>query len=77
MKLPPPINLGLEADVAFRNAYFSSGPASFLAIFRREKMVPKISLASSSALRTLWPLDTPLACAAVELEFGRGVHRFL
>ena len=71
-----PLILGLLHAKA--PSHLSSGPPSFLTIFLREKIVPKTSFASSSALNALacgWPSENPLAWGP--LEIGRGIHFFL
>lgn len=57
------IRLNSKLDLSKGAAYLSVGPPNFLTIFLNEKMVPKINLASSSALRVLDcepPSATPL-----------------
>jgi hypothetical protein len=57
-------------------AYWSSGPPNFRTIFRSEKIVPKISFASSSALSLAGrgrpgPLSGSPALAVLEPDCGR------
>ena len=66
--------------------YLSSPPPSFRTIFRREKTVPKMSLASSSALNAGREVGAVLLldrasdsgrAGLPEAEGGRGSHRRL
>ena len=68
--------------------YLSSSPPSLRTMFRSEKTVPKMSFASSSALKVGLPVpvDTPLLRGVVSkvgredalpVEIGRGSHRRL
>lgn len=66
-------------------AHLSSSPPNLRTMFRREKTVPKTSLASSSALRAGWYVAVPftyacedgLAGALVVAEFEGLAHRLL
>lgn len=71
-----PLSLAQTRDE--RASYLFSGPPSFLTIFLKENIVPKISFASSSALKALTcglPSGTPFSWGP--LDIGRGVHFFL
>lgn len=49
-------------------------------MFLREKIVPNINFASSSALSAFgwdWPSETPLETGSLDEESGRGAHFFL
>lgn len=70
--------LSLVQTGAERASYLSSGPPSFLTMFLKENIVPKINFASSSALKALacgLPSGTPFSWGP--LDVGRGVHFFL
>lgn len=77
---PRKVNAGLANIVQFQYAqtaifsYLSSGPPSFLTMFRNENIVPKTSLASSSALRA-FAGGMPLFASGIERLAG--IHFFL